>query len=333
MVSRLTPELKPLKLDLKDKKILSLLVQNSRLTFSEIAKKVQLSRDAIRYRMANMEKQGLIQNYTVTLNDKFFGQKKYRVYLQLEELKTEEAKELYKYLTEQPEVLMLMHYTDKLELELVIQASDAEDFDSIMNRIFSKHKKTIIDMEIVETVKEFTFNFLPEKYLELSKVKIFTPGDTLQKLDLLDRKLLKLLLKDSRESLVDLAQKLKVSADTINYRIKKLKEAGIIKSFTTIVNYSLLGYNYFCLFFTLKYFTQEADNKFKEITSKHKQIISAYKTIGEWNLLVKIIAKTPIEFHQIVKHLRTDFKGMVNNYDTLLGYREHCIRTFNPEVL
>jgi len=48
------------KLDVKDKKILSILSANSRIPLTQLAKKVGLSRDAVNYRIKNYEKNGII---------------------------------------------------------------------------------------------------------------------------------------------------------------------------------------------------------------------------------------------------------------------------------
>ena len=44
-----------MKLDLKDLKILSLLDQNARLSVIQIAKKLRLNKDVVRYRISNLE--------------------------------------------------------------------------------------------------------------------------------------------------------------------------------------------------------------------------------------------------------------------------------------
>ena len=55
-------------LDEIDRSILKLLQDDGRITISDIAMKLHVSRTAIRYRMHDMEKSGLIKGYTVLLN-------------------------------------------------------------------------------------------------------------------------------------------------------------------------------------------------------------------------------------------------------------------------
>ena len=58
-----------IKLDVKDKKILTLLDENSRLSNSQIAKKVGLSKPAVEYRLRRFEKNKIVFS---TQNNYFF---------------------------------------------------------------------------------------------------------------------------------------------------------------------------------------------------------------------------------------------------------------------
>ena len=55
-------------LDLLDQKILALLIQNARYSYSELGEKVGLSRVAVRTRIEALEKRGVIEEYTTIIN-------------------------------------------------------------------------------------------------------------------------------------------------------------------------------------------------------------------------------------------------------------------------
>jgi len=57
-----------LNLDIIDRKILSYLQEDARITLTEMAKRLYMSRNAVRYRIELMEKQGLIKGYTAVIN-------------------------------------------------------------------------------------------------------------------------------------------------------------------------------------------------------------------------------------------------------------------------
>ena len=62
-------------------------------------------------------------------------------------------------------------------------------------------------------------------------------------LDPLDRNILSVLLEDSRYSFRQIAERVKVSPATVLNRIKELDRIGIIKQYTTLLDYEKLGYD------------------------------------------------------------------------------------------
>lgn len=55
-------------LDELDKKIVSLLIKNARMSYSEIGQKIGISRVAVKMRVQALEKKGVIEEYTTIVN-------------------------------------------------------------------------------------------------------------------------------------------------------------------------------------------------------------------------------------------------------------------------
>jgi len=64
-----------------------------------------------------------------------------------------------------------------------------------------------------------------------------------RKIDVLDKKLIMELSKDSRQSYRTLARKMRVSIATAISRVKRLEQAGILKGYTARVDAEKLGYD------------------------------------------------------------------------------------------
>jgi Lrp/AsnC family transcriptional regulator for asnA, asnC and gidA len=76
----------------KDEIILSMLQNGARTPISEIAKKVGLSENGVRYRLEKLEDEGYIKNYTVLLNPKKFGKRIFAIFnLEMEPKRTKES--------------------------------------------------------------------------------------------------------------------------------------------------------------------------------------------------------------------------------------------------
>ena len=62
-------------------------------------------------------------------------------------------------------------------------------------------------------------------------------------LDELDRKLLEILLKDSRTSLKELAGQVGLSSPSVSERLRRLEERGVIRAFTIEIDPQALGFS------------------------------------------------------------------------------------------
>ncbi|TIL37486.1 MAG: winged helix-turn-helix transcriptional regulator, partial [Mesorhizobium sp.] len=61
-------------------------------------------------------------------------------------------------------------------------------------------------------------------------------------LDDLDRRLLEILIKDSRSSLKELAQQVGLSSPSVAERLRRLEDRGVIRAFTVEIDPQALGY-------------------------------------------------------------------------------------------
>mgnify|MGYP001587376837 CR=1 FL=1 len=86
-----------MKLDLKDKKILTLLDENARYTNSEIAKKVQLSKPAVEYRINSLEKQKVIFEYYMVIDFTKLGYSQYKLYFKFQNTNLEDETKIINY--------------------------------------------------------------------------------------------------------------------------------------------------------------------------------------------------------------------------------------------
>ncbi|MCQ8891913.1 MAG: Lrp/AsnC family transcriptional regulator [Candidatus Methanosuratincola sp.] len=101
--------------------------------------------------------------------------------------------------------------------------------------------------------------------------------------DEIDLMILRELQEDAMTSYRDIAEKLNLSVGTVHNRIKRLKEIGLIKSFSAIVDAEKLGYG-----LTAIVLMQVEGEKIVEVEEKlatSKSIIAVYDTTGEFDII------------------------------------------------
>jgi Lrp/AsnC family transcriptional regulator, leucine-responsive regulatory protein len=317
-----------IKLDVKDKRILSLLSEDSRMPLTQIAKKVKLSRDAVNYRINRMTKEEIILKFCPNLNYEKLGFFLFHVFLLIEETDKDAEKNLIKHLCDHPNIISVVEYSDRWDYEIIFISRNLIEFDTILSDIVSKFPDIIQEKDKLEIIRVYNSSFVPplirEKGHEHEKihVKPILPA----KIDQIDIQLLRLLTEDARMSTYDIGKKLKLSPDAVSYRIKKLKDEEVIKNFTILVNLSRMKYHWYTFSVGMKMFDMKNEEKFKAFLDQNLNIMRSAKTLGGWDLLLYLIVENPREFHAIVKQIKNTFADIIRNYQTWMTFKEYIYK-------
>jgi Lrp/AsnC family transcriptional regulator for asnA, asnC and gidA len=110
-------------------------------------------------------------------------------------------------------------------------------------------------------------------------------------LDKIDNRILELLLLDSRTPLAHISQDIGISSPAIRERINKLKKDGVIKGFSTIIDFKKLGLG-LTAFVGLSMDESKCcqEDVFLEL-EKIPQVLEAHFTNGEEDILVKVVSE------------------------------------------
>ena len=108
-----------------DKQIIRLLQINPRISYSEIAKEVGFSRNAIKYRIKCLREEGYLLGFRAVLNHRKFGKKITAVI----SLKTElsNINQIKKQLLELPELLMVFQVSGRYSFVTIGLFDDHDD--------------------------------------------------------------------------------------------------------------------------------------------------------------------------------------------------------------
>ena len=118
------------------------------------------------------------------------------------------------------------------------------------------------------------------------------------KLDEIDSAILGLLKTNSRMSFIEMSRQLDVSDATIQFRIKRLKERGIIEKFTIIVDPDAIGYTVVAIM--LIQIDADKHDASKIALSKIPEISEVYSVLGEHDLFVKVWSRSLEEINSII---------------------------------
>lgn len=297
-----------IKLDLINKKILQLLIQNSRIRMSEMGKIVNLSKSNVINRVRKMEKNRLILDYVILSDLKKLGYSYYILFLKVPKRDLEKF-DLY--------AAKLSFVTAAITLEgewnilLLVHSKGLNHFDNLLEKLNAYVK--VADFQIVE-IGEFLFR--PYNLLDVDVPDFFairgnsSKKEEKAKIDLYDNEILKFLTLNARVSLVDLGKKLDLNYETINYRIKNLHRSGAILGFFTNIDVFSLGFQPFLIF--IKSFNRKKENILIDFLLKHRRSSGIYRLISSEEIMAVFLVKDVLELRKIMKEIKSNFPQIMN---------------------
>lgn len=123
-------------LDEMDQKILMLLIQNARLSYSDIGEKTGISRVAVRARIQALEEKGIIEEYTTVINpQKINGA--VSCYFEIE-TEPETLQEVIDILNKNESVTQIYRVTGKSKLHVHAVASSNEEMEDLIYNTMDK---------------------------------------------------------------------------------------------------------------------------------------------------------------------------------------------------
>jgi len=147
------------------------------------------------------------------------------------------------------------------------------------------------------------------------------------RLDGIDKQILGMLLDDSRITLSHISKKVGISSPAIRERMRKLEQDGIIKGFSTIVDYKKLGLG-LTAFIGLSMDESKCcqEDVFIEL-EKIPRVLEAHFTNGEEDILVKVVTENTETLVDLLGQMNA-IDG-VNRTKTMIALKTPIERSLN----
>ncbi|MBT5021532.1 Lrp/AsnC family transcriptional regulator [Candidatus Woesearchaeota archaeon] len=303
-----------IKIDLNDKKILHELDKNARISYSEIAKKIRLSKNSVINRIKVLEKNKIILGYNALINVNNLGYTTYDIYLKFKDSSFEKEQEIISDLIKNKHAWLVAKVEGNINLSLLISTKTPEEFDQIWDKIYQKIKPYV---EVTRIAILLEYHHFPRKYLmdkyEKETTIIAKRGNN--KIDKTDEQLIKLISSNARISLLELSNKLNMTTKTIAARIKHLEKEKIILGYRVNLNFQEMGYNYYKLMINLN--DLGIRKQMYNFIQAHKNVVYFDKFIGGSDFEFDVEIESFDKFTAFLDELKKKFGHLINNYNYL----------------
>lgn len=320
---------KSLDLDKKDRDLLYMLDVNGRLTYSQLAKRTKMSKQLVKYRIERLEKEGFIKGYFTMIDTSRLGFTTFRVYFKFRNLTPEKKSKIINYLKEQKSIWAVVLIAGDWDIALGISVKDIYDFYHIWDKILKDNIEFIGDykVSIYSPIYHYSKSYLVDRE-DKSDIRILGGREKID-LDKKDIQILIKLSKNARISLLDLSESLKMSPESISYRIKQLEREGIIQGYRAMIDVHKIGYEFYKAEIRLSKY-----DKLEQIFSfchKHPNVYQIDRTIGGETLEIEFHVKSLKDMLKIIEEFEKTFPNTVERFNYITVLREEKT-TYMPEI-
>ena len=141
-------------------------------------------------------------------------------------------------------------------------------------------------------------------------------GGTKVNLDEKDRAILRLVVRDPRMQIADIAREVGVQRDTVQYRIQRMEKRGLIMKYHTILDPLSLGLGVFMM--VLVKLNPVSKSELNALLSKltaHKNITHISRLVGTYDYFLQIAAEDIVAFDAVLDDLKMIQIGAIKDIE------------------
>jgi len=303
-------------LDLKDRKILFELDNDARQSFSQLGKKVGLSKNVVKYRLERLQENGIINNFYTTIDVYRLGYivVKFHYVFQFTTPMIEE--DIISYFSDNKHTVVVASAKGAYDLAVIIIVSDIHEFYQFClktQKLFGRYfQSKSIAFFINERHHTFHYLVTNEKRIDKKESPVITGSCNQVDIDETERKILRIIGSNARIKLSDLAERLSISVQVCRYRLKKLISLGVIRGFRINIDVNALDLQIYKVLLYINDFEQ-----LPKITSQleeYSALVFADTYTGDADLDLEFHLEKVNQLYQIMHEVSEAFPGSIKHY-------------------
>lgn len=153
---------------------------------------------------------------------------------------------------------------------------------------------------------------------------IFIVKDLYMKIDGIDKKIIRSLIKDARTPILSIARDVGISGAAIHQRLRKLEKSDLIEGYEMKINHQSLGLNttaFVGLYLDNSAVLSSVVKRLKEIN----EVLECHYTTGKFTIFIKILSKNNEDLMKVLDTKVKVIKG-VSKFETMISLDTSFLR-------
>jgi DNA-binding Lrp family transcriptional regulator len=324
-------------IDLKDRKILYELDLDARQSLTQIGKKVGLKKDVVSYRIRRMQDEGVIKNFWTAINTFKLGYNVFRIYITFQYVSQNIKNEIITHFMNYKNTWAVKSHKGEVDIAVIVWSKNNYEFYQFWDETLDKYVDYFAKAIVSVFVQAFCYKksyLLPEISNKTDReLYRLTCGVKPIEIDNIDYNLLNEIAVNARIPLIELAEKLDCSSQTINYRLNNLIKSEVIQAFRVNIDFSKIDLQHFKVDIYLKEHKKRRDiwNFLKEKPFFEYLNVS----VGWCDLEPEFVVKDVQELDDIFNEIDVKFPNAIkklNFWITEECYKERWLPEFYQSI-
>lgn len=308
------------KLDKKDLKIVTELDRDCRLPLKELAARIGGAVETTRYRIRRLEEIGVIKNYLTVINGGRLGFYYYKVFFRLHNVKENNVQQMMLELAADPRICWVIRTHGNFDIGFTPRVSNPAEQSELLDTLRTRYSQYLKRWTLSVNIR---MDFFSRDYLlgvsRRKKIKnSYVVSHLPLTLDRIGSSVLRELAANPRSSASAIAERLRVSVDTVLARVRMLEKEMVIVRHSLVTDVRILGHvNYYVLVY-LSNVTAKREADFCAFCALQPNIVYLIKALGDWDYELSIEAPTFEEYRRVLMELTHEFDDIIDECNGML---------------
>lgn len=267
----------------RHRRVLSAIHTNGDLTVAEIARQTGQKDHLVRSTLRRLIDEEIVHKRT-SINSFRLGYGTHDTFLALTAEGFKSRGKLLSYLASNPYVNLLGELSGTYQVRIGFIVKSLHQHTAILDELM-KHFPACVDRRASVSYKEaadYPLQWL-HHHAKSTKPVVHEATGTISEIDVLDHRILTEVANIGRMSLSEVARRLGMALSTLEYRISRLKSAGVILGTRYVVDTTKLGYSHFSHLIQLRNCGEVIRKRLQMFCERHPNVYASALFLGAWD--------------------------------------------------
>ena len=301
---------------------------NADLSHVEVAKRARVTVPVVRNTLHRLAASGAIKRATL-VNVYRLGLTEYDFYCSIGVDGRAERERFIGLLRQSPLVSYLVESGGSYQFLVTLAADSPWSIDEFFQQIGKRFGAAFVSAELMVCLRVilFTPKLLAPRLAAQPPIVITAEGEKVD-LDSSARKLLSALTLHPTESSRSLARELGVPHSTVSYRIKALRERGVLLPSIWILNAQGLGLQEFRILISLRGIRSEVKSVLFKFCSQHANVTYLLEYLGPWQFAIGVLTHDAATATEIVNQIYDSLGRAIDKVAVCLIYQSRKVEFY-----